>query len=471
MIANQKIGSANSSAVVPMAFNEDIERGPMKTKTNQEKSLQRQYSNLSSNTELWTASSTTAQVFGTTKLQPKVGNDFFVSKPALSSASSSNTSPHLSRNKLSYADVESIHQGSQLHKDDPFVTHRDFDTIKSYLTSYYSLKDVELRATFQQFNETRRSVGLFYFFMTIVFTLIIFPASALEFFGDIDAYSEYHSVPKYNQRIASSVILFINNLGGILSSWYLLSFYMPYSLFRFFPRHCGKLYEYLVKWNNQKCIRCAKTVLVCCIQVFFLGMLCQRSLNLNCVTPINSYSKFFNGQLCYEGLALQNIILAQGFVALTIPLLISVNLPEVVIEVVWANFILAFFVSILVCVASSQYDNILYLLIWSAVGFFSIIDTQIRNVTMFFVNMDLNLALSEVRRIEEENRANEMRHMIANVAHDLKTVSNLYFRSLLLPIRILITVSFVFLAIVLAVFWNRIYQFISIRTSWQFYFH
>ncbi len=54
---------------------------------------------------------------------------------------------------------------------------------------------------------------------------------------------------------------------------------------------------------------------------------------------------------------------------------------------------------------------------------FFVFDIQIRNVVMFFTTIDLNQALKEVKRMEEENRKNEMRNMIANVAHDMKTVS------------------------------------------------
>ena len=50
-------------------------------------------------------------------------------------------------------------------------------------------------------------------------------------------------------------------------------------------------------------------------------------------------------------------------------------------------------------------------------------DVQLRNITIFFTQRRLKEALLENEKMQEANHANEMRSMIGNVAHDLKTVS------------------------------------------------
>lgn len=50
-------------------------------------------------------------------------------------------------------------------------------------------------------------------------------------------------------------------------------------------------------------------------------------------------------------------------------------------------------------------------------------DNQRQNVSLFFLAEKLKYSLGENERLADETHASELRHMIANVAHDLKTVS------------------------------------------------
>jgi hypothetical protein len=52
-----------------------------------------------------------------------------------------------------------------------------------------------------------------------------------------------------------------------------------------------------------------------------------------------------------------------------------------------------------------------------------LIEMRRQNITYFFVSQRLEVLLSENERLADESLANELRHMIGNVAHDLKTVS------------------------------------------------
>jgi signal transduction histidine kinase len=67
--------------------------------------------------------------------------------------------------------------------------------------------------------------------------------------------------------------------------------------------------------------------------------------------------------------------------------------------------------------------GMIVVLIWVIAAAIAIRNTQYRNVSIFFTNRKLKEIMLEKERIQEENHANEMRSLIANVAHDLKTVS------------------------------------------------
>jgi signal transduction histidine kinase len=62
-------------------------------------------------------------------------------------------------------------------------------------------------------------------------------------------------------------------------------------------------------------------------------------------------------------------------------------------------------------------------LIWIAIAYFAIRDFQLRNMIIFLSTRNVKESMVSQNKALEESHANEMRHLIANVAHDLKTVS------------------------------------------------
>jgi hypothetical protein len=66
--------------------------------------------------------------------------------------------------------------------------------------------------------------------------------------------------------------------------------------------------------------------------------------------------------------------------------------------------------------------NIAFVL-WVVMGFLLIVESHVQNVASFLTYYELKEILLEKERLTEQNNATEMRHMIGNVAHDLKTVS------------------------------------------------
>lgn len=69
--------------------------------------------------------------------------------------------------------------------------------------------------------------------------------------------------------------------------------------------------------------------------------------------------------------------------------------------------------------------SVINLIFWIIGGIVVLFELYIQNIKSFFLKRKLIETMIENEKINEQNQANEMRHMIANVAHDLKTVSSL----------------------------------------------
>jgi hypothetical protein len=57
------------------------------------------------------------------------------------------------------------------------------------------------------------------------------------------------------------------------------------------------------------------------------------------------------------------------------------------------------------------------------ISFMKVWEFQRQKISMFFLSQELRGTQTENERLEKENRASELKHLIGNVAHDLKTVS------------------------------------------------
>jgi hypothetical protein len=84
-------------------------------------------------------------------------------------------------------------------------------------------------------------------------------------------------------------------------------------------------------------------------------------------------------------------------------------------------------------------QHFLLLTIYILAMAFIIYDSQCHKLTLFYLYQRVRNTLEENERNADEKHANEMRAMIGNVAHDLKTVSSLLLfipRMLLIPLPI-----------------------------------
>ncbi len=101
------------------------------------------------------------------------------------------------------------------------------------------------------------------------------------------------------------------------------------------------------------------------------------------------------------------------------------NFPDINLKLLWAYLLTVSTVCSFCAAWIGAYDAIpVAIVICMAVGLV-IIDVSVRNIVVFLTTKKLKKLIVETERSAEQAHAIEMRHMIANVAHDLKTVSYL----------------------------------------------
>jgi cell division protein FtsW (lipid II flippase) len=123
----------------------------------------------------------------------------------------------------------------------------------------------------------------------------------------------------------------------------------------------------------------------------------------------------------------KSFVVMHSFLLCFIPSFLFASMPDLSITVVWNVLLVT--TGFMVCVtmylrAHDCFAIFALLLISSSL---LIVDLQIHKVRMFLTAVQLHDSLTQNERNAAANHVEELRHMIGNVAHDLKTVSNDYF--------------------------------------------
>ncbi len=146
---------------------------------------------------------------------------------------------------------------------------------------------------------------------------------------------------------------------------------------------------------------------------------------MNCATPETKPigNLVAGGSDCYSNEILPYVSSLHALYMFIIPILFFLQISCVSMYVVWFNFFLSCFLYFLACAVTGHTLGIVAFVLWMLLGCHIIVDSQIRNILLFITKAKLTIVLEEKDRNELENRVNEMRSLIGNVAHDLKTVS------------------------------------------------
>jgi hypothetical protein len=112
-----------------------------------------------------------------------------------------------------------------------------------------------------------------------------------------------------------------------------------------------------------------------------------------------------------------------SFFVLLLPYLLFVALQDISIVWVWSMLVSSALTVFGMTFYLSAHHCWLSTMVFLTFVITLIVDAQIHKVQMFLTTRKLGDILEENERMALHNHAQEMRHMIANVAHDLKTVS------------------------------------------------
>jgi hypothetical protein len=116
-------------------------------------------------------------------------------------------------------------------------------------------------------------------------------------------------------------------------------------------------------------------------------------------------------------------VILHSYFLFFLPCFFFAAMPDLPITAVWLVLIGTVVIVATIVVHLSAFDSWLILILLLLGSCFLIIDMQLHKVRNFLTAMKLKQSLEENERNAAANHVMEMRHMIANVAHDLKTVS------------------------------------------------
>lgn len=265
------------------------------------------------------------------------------------------------------------------------------------------LKDAHIRKAFAAFNETQVSTGTF-LMVAILITLcaVVFLFRFRAFLLD----------PHTKDDLVYACILTSIQLFLILILW--IIWYLKVH------KSCpNKSWAMKIVYKTQPALQ---VILPIGVSVFYGLQLLMRVSGGQC----DKGKLYLNMLMCnpnHDTNGLPEETLAQ---LMLMPIVFHIILRDSLIGTFYVSYLVSF-ASILLAAFMVDIKQIMpFILIYF---FFSTVihyDNQRQNLSLFFLAEKLKYSLSENERLAAETHASELRHMIANVAHDLKTVSAVF---------------------------------------------
>ena len=341
----------------------------------------------------------------------------------------------------------------------------------SKVNFFYELKDARSRQEFLKFNKVQ-SPSKYLLILLLLFSLFFFPASIAVLWLDL-----FDSSPNHRTfRVSVSIVQILSSLIAVISGWVMYtrrkySTSIGMAIFRTFfgdnvleevdenehldeendtvdtsiPMSChvttksfkrekmfvtssqsnfSYLYHLVVKVLDLGKFPFLKSCFVVSMQIFFCTIFLRRVFSLNC--QINGSSRFaimFGSGLCYENDVKLQMISFNALLLVLYPFLYLISVPDIPLMLVWFVFLISIAVYASSAIVLNLSESFPLVFTWMCIGFYAIKDNQLRNLLIFLSHKRMEELVLENQRINELNHANEMRHLISNVAHDLKTVS------------------------------------------------
>ena len=267
------------------------------------------------------------------------------------------------------------------------------------------LQEKQVLHDYFQFTSSRMGME-FISFVTIVFMGIILPFSMCLLIGDLH---QSHEEEVFEWRLLSSVImLFFNVLIMMVGVRFMLA------------------QRYPKKYSMSENLHFHLHHAFCIILVAYLIITFLRNALSEC-DALHEALTFHGGHSSSASEAMKlSFSSNQAVIMLVVPYFLTSNLPQTRLEVIWSLYSVIVLAFLAVVLRTGNYENIPLFVTWLLGCIFVCYDHHIRSIAVFLTTSKLKELLAENERLADEMHANEMRSMIANVAHDLKTVSSLF---------------------------------------------
>lgn len=331
------------------------------------------------------------------------------------------------------------------------LTKEEIMKIQHLINYLQEFRDENLREIFGEFLQQLTSTS-FLVTVAVVFTFCLLPLAIYTF---VDEFPDGKNFKGRNaERNILSIISMVFCFVATISGWMIYFHWNPLrqTLYRYLPecaKKCFRLPQYIhpehdhvrpestssmfTSWKSSlsmlqptsKTITHWYALFLLSTEIYFISIFLRRALNLNCDIPDsrNFILRAFGTGVCYEGSAQGQFLSFNSSLVILIPMLFFISMPEIPIRLVWLTFASGIIVCIGTAIYLGFYVSIPIMILFVAIAVFLIKDSQLRNILIFLTQQRLKEVIIENEIISHENHENEMKHLIANVAHDLKTVS------------------------------------------------
>lgn len=264
-----------------------------------------------------------------------------------------------------------------------------FSDVTNHLNYLLEIKDIELLKDYQAFGFFKRSPN-FFWMLSIFMTAFLLPAEV----GLLNSVFFSLSLPFQIFTIVY-IICFLCLLG---LSW---RFVISMNNLSFSRREDLNIL-FIVVMTCYIVLRLIRFSIYPCDNNYWLEIIISRDCNI-----------YRSGSLSWEC----------GAMLLAPPVIYISIIKESRFSIVLLSFaVVAFAVGVLALLFDPLSFFILFF--WIFVGIFLFVDIHLQSIKTYFLKRKLLETVVDNENNNDINQANEMRHMIANVAHDLKTVSD-----------------------------------------------
>lgn len=289
------------------------------------------------------------------------------------------------------------------------------------LDIFYAYKEKDIFANYLLHRTKRLSFHSTYL-IGILLIVFVFPVQVLYLLSD--GTSGVHS-SNFLLRICLSLLMFLTCVGGIYSIFMLIwekSFYQQKEIL---IHDSQSMQE--ISYEQRRHPQTYSTIFSFCSQAYFICLFLRRTLQLDCDIDL-SYVNIFDGGVCYTAEELTMAVSYNACFILILPLIIFIGISNISVHYIWVNYCSSLLAIIIVASIHSIVAQIivqnLFLLFFCAAAITDLQFSGILDYALFKEIVSLHTTLQQLKESSEMSFREEMRILLGNVAHDIKSVSH-----------------------------------------------